>query len=281
MKKGSFHIEQLSEGFFEIFRDGTLQKMEPARLESIQDDSSLGKHSSPIGIDPVYITDGEVHILLDAGLGWGLDHRSRYKNTSNTVTNLEIFGINPEQIQFVVLSHLHYDHAAGSTRVNEQFKTESVFPNARYILQQKEWESALQNHDQSHEGPGAGYRMDELYKLAAEKRFHFIDEEFYKLIPGIDLIRSGGHTAGHQIVRINGENGPAYYMGDLIPTEYHLNHYAMKQIDENPLQSKKFKTLLLREAFNSGAYLYFYHSLFKKSGKLARDEDKKYVLLEE
>ncbi|MEX2368556.1 MAG: MBL fold metallo-hydrolase [Balneolaceae bacterium] len=281
MQSGRFEIEQLSEGFFEIFQDGTLQKMKPERLDNIRDDSSLGKHSSPIGIDPVYITDGEVHILLDAGLGWGLDHRSRYKNTSNTLTNLEIFGVKPEQIQFVVLSHLHYDHAAGSTRVNEHFKTEPVFPNARYILQSKEWEAAFENHDKPHTGPGAGYRMDELYKLAAEDRFHFIDDEFYELIPGIDLIRSGGHTPGHQIVRINGGEGTAYYMGDLIPTEYHLNHYAMKQLDQDPLQSKKFKILLLREAFNSGSYLYFYHSLFKKSGKLARDEDKKYVLLEE
>lgn len=281
MKTDRFQIEQLSEGFFEIFRDSTLQKMNPERLESIQDDSSLGKHSSPIGIDPVYITDGDIHILLDAGLGWGLDHRSTYKNTSNTVTNLEIFGVKPEQIQFVVLSHLHYDHAAGSTRVNEHFKTEPVFPNARYILQRKEWESALNAPEKPGTGTGAGYRMDELYKLAAEKRFHFIDEDFYELIPGIDLIRSGGHTAGHQIVRIHTGNSTAYYMGDLIPTEYHLNHYAMKQMDEDPLQSKKFKTLLLREAFKSGSYLFFYHSLYKKSGKLARDEDKKYVLLEE
>jgi glyoxylase-like metal-dependent hydrolase (beta-lactamase superfamily II) len=280
METGRFHIEQLSEGFFEIFGDGILQKMEPKRLENLKDDKSLGKYSSAIGIDPLFITDGNIYILLDSGLGWGLDHNSDFRQTSNVVTNLEIFGVQPDDIRFVVLTHLHYDHAAGSTYVNPDIETSATFPNAEYLVQKREWDFAVSSESQQSGLTGAGYNMDELYKLAAEDRLHFIDKDSFELVPGIDLLFTGGHTPGHQIVRVSDNGQTAYYPGDLIPTEYHLNHYAMKQLDHNPLQSKKFKTLLLKEAFNSGAYLFFYHSLYRKNGKLARDEHKKYVLLE-
>ena len=54
----------------------------------------------------------------------------------------------------------------------------------------------------------------------------------------------------------------------------------MKQLDTDPLHSKKKKTTLLKEALQSDAYMLFYHSLYQKSGKLSRDEHKKYVLLD-
>ena len=203
MQTGRFHIEQLSEGFFEIFGDGILQKMEPKRLENPKDELSLGKYSSAIGIDPLYITDGSVHILLDTGLGWGLDHNSDFRQTSNVETNLEIFGVQPNDIQFVVLTHLHYDHVAGSTYVNPDIETSATFPNAEYLVQKREWDFAVSAESQQPGLTGAGYRMDELYKLAAEDRFHFIDKDTFELVPGIDLLFTGGHTPGHQIVRIS------------------------------------------------------------------------------
>jgi len=280
MEIGKFEIEQLSEGFFEIFADKSLRKMNPVRLNNTRKDVSLGKYSSAIGIDPLLISCGDVKIILDAGLGWGLDSKSDYKETSNLRTNLEIFNIFPEDIDYVILSHLHYDHSAGSTFVNDHFETTVTFPNAQYLVQQIEWEYAIKEQKTQQLASGAGYRLDEMYRLAAEKRFHFIDQKKFELLPGIDLLHTGGHTPGHQIVRISDERKSAFYLGDLIPTEYHLNHYAMKQMDFDPIQSKKIKTLLLKEAFSTGSYLYFYHSLFRKNGKLARDEHKKYVLLE-
>lgn len=280
MNIGKFGIEQLSEGFFEIFADRSLQKMNPVRLNNLKSDTSLGKYSTAIGIDPLLVTCGDVNILLDAGLGWGLDYKSDFKETSNVRTNLEIFDINPADVDYVILTHLHYDHSAGSTFINEDFGTTITFPNAQYLVQQSEWDYAIAEQKNRQTATGAEYRMDEMYRLAAENRFHFINREKFELIPGIDILYTGGHTPGHQIVRISDQEKSAYYPGDLIPTEYHLNHSAMKQMDYNPIQVKKIKTLLLKEAFSSGSYLFFYHSLFKKNGKLARDEHKKYVLLD-
>lgn len=278
MNIGRFKIEQLSEGFFELFEDGTFNKMDPSRLNQPGEDPSLGRYSSALGIDPLLISDGDLHIVVDPGLGWGLDYNSRYKSTSNIQTNLEIFGLKPGDIQFVILSHLHYDHCAGCTSVSDQIKTTSTFPNARIIVQQEEWDFALAEQQENQQTPGADYRLDELYRLKADDRFQFINDEFFTLTKGIDTIKSGGHTPGHQIIKIHDAGNTAYFLGDLIPTEYHLNHYAMKVIDNDPLKAKKSKTLLLNDAYREKAQLYFYHSLYNKTGKLSKDRHRNYVL---
>lgn len=280
MNIGRFTIEQLSEGFFELFEDGTFKKMDPARLNNAGDDISLGRYSSALGIDPLLISDGDHHIVVDPGLGWGLDYTSDYENTSNVVTNLEIFGLTSDDISLVILTHLHFDHSAGCTRVSDNFKTEPTFPNARYFVQQKEWDFALSKQMENQKTPGADYRLDELYRLKADGRFKFIDQNLSP-VPGIDLVRSGGHTPGHQVVKIHDKGKIAYFLGDLIPTEYHLNHYAMKMIDYSPIEAKKAKTLMLKEAFREQAQLFFYHSLFNKTGRLTKDRHRHYVLKEE
>lgn len=279
MNIGRFTIEQLSEGFFELFEDGSFKKMDPARLNNPADDASLGRYSSALGIDPLLISDGSTNILVDPGLGWGLDHNSSYTDTSNVITNLEIFGISPDDISIVILTHLHYDHSAGSTFIDEYFKTRPTFPNARYIVQKKEWEFALAGQLERQGTPGADYRLDELYRLKADHQFEFIDGNF-SAAPGISLILSGGHTPGHQVVKIQEGSKTAWFLGDLIPAEYHLNHYAMKMIDHSPVEAKKAKTLILKEAYREQAQLFFYHSLFNKTGRLSKDRHRNYILKE-
>ena len=240
---------------------------------------TLGKYSSALGIDPLLITNGETNIVIDPGLGWGLDYNSRFRDTSNVITNLNIFGLRPEDIHHVVLSHLHFDHAAGCTFVDQHIKTCAVFPNAAYHVHNLEWEHALaQTERDVKKMKGAGYRLDELYKLAAEDRFAFYEDELFELIPGITLMKTGGHTPGHVVVKIEDSGKAGYYMGDLVPTEYHLNHYSMKRVDLDPIQSKKAKTILLRQALKEKAVMFFYHSLYKKSGRISLDKKKRYVL---
>ncbi len=236
--------------------------------------------STTIGIDPILIKSDKQVVLLDTGLGWGLDSKSNYEDTSNLKTNLDIFGLTPEDVTHVVLTHLHFDHAAGSTYVDNEATTRLTMPNANYFVQKLEWHYAIQRVGEQNPVKGGDYMMDELYKLHAEEKLVLITDTYFELIPGITLIKTGGHTPGHQIVKIQSEDETAYYLGDLVPTEHHLNHYAMKQMDIDPIQSKKAKTLLLRQALKEKATLLFYHSIHTKSGKLVQDEDKKYALIE-
>ncbi|NGP76999.1 MBL fold metallo-hydrolase [Balneolaceae bacterium YR4-1] len=280
MKLGRFSIEQLSEGRFEVFSDGTINR-EPID-QSKQDDSKLRKSgdSARIGINPILLSDEKYKILLDTGLGWGLDAGSQYKNVSNVASNLDIFDLKPADITHVILSHLHYDHAAGSSYTNEESVTCATFPNAQYFVQRSEWEYALKEQFAEHSLKGCDYNLDDLYRLVAENRFNFLDEDKVEIIEGIEIIRTGGHTPGHQAVRIQESGQTGYYLGDLLPSEHHLNQYSMRQMDFKPLTAKKMKIQLLRNAFEEEAVLLFYHSLYSSMGRLEKDDNKKYVLKE-
>lgn len=280
MKVGRFEIEQLSEGIFEVFDDGIFQKIDSADITARQQKSDIKKRSSAIGINPILIRDGKHNILLDTGLGWGLDHKSSYTDTSNLLTNLDIFGLSPSDITHVVLSHLHFDHSAGSTFVDSNTSTQPTMSYANYFIQKKEWYYALEQVDKKKHILGAGYELDEFYKLAAEDKLVMITDTYFELLPGIELIRTGGHTPGHQIVKIQDAGEKAYFLGDLIPSEHHLNHYAMRHMDIDPIQSKKAKTLILRQALKENSLLLFYHSVHAKAGKLEQDKDKKFILRE-
>lgn len=278
MNIGRFHVEQLSEGQFEIFEDGTINRKPVNEKSDRYSDVAPSRKSAKIGINPILVSDANHHVLLDTGLGWGLDAGSPRQDISNIATNLSIFDISPKDITHVVLTHLHYDHAAGASYTGATGVTKATFPNATYYIQKKEWETALSQIEQDNKVPGAGYHLDDLYRLVADGQIEFIDEESYELIPGINLIRTGGHTNGHQIVQINDGDETACYFGDLLPNEHHLNTYSMHNMDEYPLQAKKMKIRLLKKAYKENALLLFYHSLHSKVGHLDRDRQKNYVL---
>jgi len=278
MKIGRFNIEQLSEGIFEVIDDGVFHKIDAVEITGKRPIEEETSFINTISIDPILIQSGKQVILLDTGLGWGLDHGSDYTDTSNLLTNLDIFGIKPEDVTHVVLSHLHFDHAAGSTRIDVQNRTQATLPNAHYFVQKLEWFYAAEKAAEPNNAREIGYQMDELYKLHAENRLVLIQDNYFELIKGIDLIHTGGHTPGHQIVKIHDRDETAYYLGDLVPSELHINNYFMMQVDVDPIQAKKAKTILLKQAYDEGATLLFYHSIHTKAGTLSRDQYRKYHL---
>lgn len=277
MHIGSLTVELLSEGRFEMFRDGHINRSgdeEPA--EPVVE--SAPAQSTMVGINPILVKNGPYNILLDTGLGWGLDFASSYNNVSNVRTNLAIFKLTPSDITHVILSHLHYDHAAGSSYTNADAKTRVTFPNATYYLTQLEWEYALSQVDQEYQKQDSGYRLDEFYRLKADGRIHLIKEETTSILDGVSVYRTGGHTPGHQVVQLQSQDEIAYYPGDLLPSSAHLNHYTMQHMDIDPIRAKKEKIQLLQKAYREQAVLLFYHSQHGQSGRLIRDRDKQYVL---
>lgn len=277
MKVGRFTIEQLNEGQFEFFEDGKINRTPVT--ENIGQHDFAGQNDALVGINPLYITDGTHHILVDAGLGWGLDTGSSNTAVSNICTNLNIFDTAPGDITHVILSHLHYDHAAGISRTDKYATTQPVFKNAIHYVQKKEWEFAVQQVQQQSEHLKF-YRLDDFYRLYVDNYFTLSEKEKEEIVPGIILIRTGGHTPGHQIVKITDSGETAYFMGDLLPTAKYLNNFHAGNFDVNMVEAKKMKVNFLREAYRENAVLFFYHSVHTTIGQLDRDEEKNYILKE-
>jgi len=279
MRIGRFMVEQLSEGLFEIFPNGAFQKIKDERRQSA---SQLGDTISHlISIDPILVKDDQFTILVDTGIGLGLDNRSRHRGTSNISTNMDIFNLEPKDIDLIFLSHLHYDHAAGLTKINKNMETKPVFGNTPVIIQQDEWDYAIEQCYSGSDQPKMddfGYNMDELLRLKADGIITPIQQSKMDIIPGITAIKTGGHTPGHQIIRISDAGETAYYLGDLLPDENHLNQYSMFDQDIEPMEARKAKKKWLNRAHSEQAAVLFYHSLHQKWGHITHDENQQFTL---
>ncbi|HAC16133.1 MAG TPA: hypothetical protein DCE78_09355 [Bacteroidetes bacterium] len=280
MKVGEFSIEHLSEGQFELFNDGSLIKTDaPHKKKSSKLASELYEELYlPMGVDPILVRGKGATVLLDAGLGIGLDTKKRDPAISNIITNLEIFEVDPSEVTHVILSHMHHDHTGGLAYADKNSRITSTLPNAKIIAQRSDWEFALTCINENIKYSDVPYELDNLFRLVADQQIEFIDQENMEIIPGIEIIRTGGHTPGHQIVRIRDAGETAYYFGDLIPNEEFLNFTMIPDADVEESDSRQIKMLLMKQAFLESAQVLFYHSVHLKSGKLTRDPNRQYVL---
>jgi glyoxylase-like metal-dependent hydrolase (beta-lactamase superfamily II) len=277
---GNFSIEQLSEGQFELYGDGSLVKKTAV---SVSLNESFVRELLPelyqdIGIDPILVHHQGDLVMLDAGLGEGLDLKRENRNISNVRTNLEIFGYAPSDVNHVILSHLHHDHIAGLTYADEHASVRSTFANATIWVQRKEWEFALESVGKQNALSDIPYQLDDFYRLVADGQIRFLEDSHTQILPGLDVIRTGGHTPGHQIVRIRDNGKSAYYLGDLVPNENFLGFRMMRNADAEVTESRQIKMLLLKQAFHENAEILFYHSVHLKSGRLARDPERQFIL---
>src|SRR5437667_371102 len=138
--------------------------------------------------------------VVSAGMGdkWGEKETRMYRLDRSTTLlgSLQAAGVAPEDIDLVVNTHLHFDHAGGNTRVVDG-KTVPTFPRARYVVQMGEWEDATHPHERSR----ASYRDENFVPLAESRQLETVQGEA-EVAPGVRVVPVGGHTAYHQMVVI-------------------------------------------------------------------------------
>ncbi|MCK4607050.1 MAG: MBL fold metallo-hydrolase, partial [candidate division Zixibacteria bacterium] len=178
-------------------------------------------------------------IIFDIGLGDTLTDREKKIYGTDGVSNLEPglagLGLSVDDIDYVVLTHLHTDHAGGAVKqVDGQYVPR--FPNARYVIAEQEWEAAL-NPD---ERTAAVYVPEHLtpLKQAGQVQFIKIDGE---LLPGVRAVFTGGHTRGHFALEIESEDTSVFYYADIFCSTAHLGVAWVPATDLFPLDTMKVK----------------------------------------
>jgi len=197
-------------------------------------------------------------MLIDAGLGDKEDEKFRHIYGVARARHLDHAladaGVSPDQIDIVVATHLHFDHAGGFTVRDASGRVRPRFPRARYVVRRGEWEVA--NHP--HERNRASYLPDNFLPLAEAGVLSLVDDDA-TIMPGVRVERTPGHTAYHQSVWIETPGRHAVFIGDVIPMTAHLPDAWIMGYDLYPLETLTTKKRLLQTAEQRDAVLFFEH----------------------
>jgi glyoxylase-like metal-dependent hydrolase (beta-lactamase superfamily II) len=213
------------------------------------------------------IRTGEKTILVDTGLGDMLTERQQKMYGCFTVSNLEAglkeIGLTPDDIDFVVLTHMHLDHVGGAVKKDDSGKLVPRFPNANYVVQKLEWQAANDPDERS----VAAYDKEKFAALYNSGQLQAIKGNF-DLLPGIKLVLTGGHTVGHQGLIIKSENKKLFLFADIVPLSAHLRPAYVASSDLFPLETIKIKKELMPYLAEHGWYLGFDHDINIKVAKI-------------
>jgi glyoxylase-like metal-dependent hydrolase (beta-lactamase superfamily II) len=236
-------------------------------------------------------------VLIDTGIGnkedekflniYGVENSGASSRTM-LEDALSEAGVRPEDVRYVINTHLHFDHAGGNTYVVERETGQDItarayrrtgceprhsFPNATYVVQRGELEAAVNPNERT----AASYLADNFQPVSHADAWRLVEGEA-EIVPGISVIRTPGHTPFHQSVLISDGDEVACYAGDCVPTAAHVPLAWIMAYDLEPLMTLEAKRELLGRAEAEGWTMVFEHDPKVATGRVTRDS-KSYVCL--
>ena len=196
--------------------------------------------------------------MIDSGIGKGKLDEKMKRNLGCEETKVEEslaeLGLTPEDIDIILMTHLHNDHAAGLTEWQEG-ELVSVFPNADIYVSQVEWDEMRNPNIRS---------RNTYWKENWEPIQHQVKtfEGSIFVLPGIEMIHTGGHSDGHSVIKLTQNGETILHMGDIMPTHAHSNPLWVLAYDDYPMTSIFAKEKLMKEALREDIDSVFIMMLF-------------------
>ncbi len=211
-------------------------------------------------------------LLVDDGIGekWDAKRAGLYaidRSAGGIDAGLARLGLSRADVTDVLLTHLHFDHAGGTTRRGPDGGLELSFPRATHHVQRRQWQLA---HAPSEKDAGS-YVAQDFELLQHSNLLHLVEGEA-ELFRDVELIVSEGHTVDQQLPRFHGDGTHVTFCGDLVPTHAHLRPSWVMAYDAAPVTTIEEKKVLLAEALEDDGVLFFEHDPAMPACRL-REED--------
>ncbi|ETI70442.1 YtnP family quorum-quenching lactonase [Neobacillus vireti] len=225
------------------------------------------KNQIELPTDPILIQMDGKNILVESGLGKGKLTEKQLRNfgvarESELEDSLETLGLSVEEIDYVLMTHLHFDHAGGLTKL-EEGQYVSTFPNAKIIASQVEWDEMRNPNIRS-----KNTYWKENWEAIESQVIPF--KEKWNL-GAITMIHTGGHSDGHSILVIEDGGEMSIHMADLMATHAHQNVLWVMAYDDYPMDSIAAKEKWLPYGLGKNAWFTFYHDAFYRAVKWDSD----------
>ena len=221
------------------------------------------KNQIELPTDPILIQMEGKNILVESGLGKGKFTEKQLRNygvtrESKVEESLGKLGLAGKDIDLVLMTHLHFDHACGLTRMVDGNYV-PAFPNAKIITSLVEWDEMKNPNIRS-----KNTYWKENWETIESQVLPFENEWN---LGAITMIHTGGHSDGHSILIIKDAGEMSIHMADLMPTHAHQNVLWVMAYDDYPIQSIFAKERWLPYGLKEGAWFTFYHDAFYRAVK--------------
>ena len=253
MRLGDFELISLTDGMFRL-DGGAMFGVVPKPLWERRAPADE-KNRIALAMRPLLVKTPTANVLIDAGCGDKMTAKEAgiygFDRTKNLATSLAEHGLTAADIDIVIASHLHFDHAGGFTE-NVDGQVRPRFPNARYKVRRDEFVDATHPHERNR----ASYFPENYVPLVDAGVVDFNDDDA-EIVPGISVARTGGHTMHHQLITIASGGRTAVFTADLIPTSAHVDDPWIMGYDLYPMDTLEYKRGFVREAI-AGEYVIFF-----------------------
>jgi glyoxylase-like metal-dependent hydrolase (beta-lactamase superfamily II) len=230
------------------------------------------RHRIQMAMRPLVVEGEWGRMIIDCGAGDKMDAKQRdiyaLDRTRHLDHALADAGLSADAIDFVLATHLHWDHFGGAT--TKELKPR--FPRARYLIRSAEWQDATHPHERNR----ASYLRDDFVPLQDADVVDFFDDDTV-VRPGVRVVRTGGHSGQHQIVFIESGGKTAVFTADLIPMTAHVQDAWIMGYDLFPMETLAVKKRLIRDAIDREYLIFFEHDPLITAGYIREKDGRRYV----
>ncbi|MGF9796601.1 YtnP family quorum-quenching lactonase [Brevibacillus agri] len=210
----------------------------------------------PLRADPILVQAFGKRILIESGIGKDRLTEKQKRNfglveESQVQEGLAAKGLTPADIDIVIMTHMHYDHANGLVSVWDG-QLFSTFPNAVIYVQEQEWAEMREPNIRSRNT----YWEDNWRPIESQVQTYGAT---FEVVPGITLHHTGGHSQGHAIVRMESQGHLLLHLADIMPTHAHQNPLWVMAYDDYPMTSIFAKEEWIHGGIRQEAWFTFYH----------------------
>ncbi len=245
---GSFHCTSVSDGghFYQLAHMFANVPLEQVTQALSQRGLPTDLFFTPYAC--LYVNTGSHHILVDMGGGDVMPNAGKLRE------NLIASGVEPSQIDTILITHAHPDHIGGTTTP----EGELLYPNAHYFIWHKEWDF---------------WRSDTAVEIApmrhvtlARERLAYLEgrvtliETGTEIVPGVWGIDAAGHTPGHMALSFVSEGTQLIHISDTVLTPLHLEYPDWLPVfDILPDEAAVSKQRLFNQASSEKALVFAHH----------------------
>ena len=211
-KLGDFECVSISDGSLDYPLQNFFANVPKEQIEELLRQRNLPTDHITTPYTYLFVDTGDNRVLVDMGAG------SLGPNTGTMLQNMKAAGIEPADVDMVIITHAHPDHVGGTLDDQGQ----PVYANARYFIFKREWdfwfsETATANAPEFH----VTVARKNLEPI--QDRLQLLDQES-EILPGMRAIAAPGHTPGHMVVSVSSGDEQLLYISDTVLYPLHLEH---------------------------------------------------------